>query len=384
MNGRVSIELQPLGKQIIVDRETALRDGLFAHGVEFPCGGRGRCKGCRVKVINGALPVTDDDARRITAQELADGWRLGCRATAHVDLTLQIAQWDAPVLSDGAPFEFTPREGFGVAVDLGTTTIAAQLLDLRTAQVLAVRTGLNPQAKYGGDVMSRIDFAVNGGATTLTQLIRDELGAMISELLLAAQRSPTELTRVVIVGNTAMHHLFCGLDITPLSHSPFEPATDGMQIFPARDLGWDSGDAMVHFLPCLGGFVGSDILAGILATNLHESDSLRVLIDLGTNGEIVVGNRERILCASTAAGPAFEGARISMGMRAATGAIAEVTCGDGQFACRVLGNVEPRGICGSGLVDAVAAALGRGLVAPTGRFAQGGPLLLSRRGTLLT
>src|SRR6185369_16244150 len=105
MNGRVSIELQPLGKQIIVDRETALRDGLFAHGVEFPCGGRGRCKGCRVKVINGALPVTDDDARRITAQELADGWRLACRATAHVDLTLQIAQWDTPVLSDGSPFE---------------------------------------------------------------------------------------------------------------------------------------------------------------------------------------------------------------------------------------------------------------------------------------
>ena len=377
MNNRVTIELQPLGKTIHAGPGAMLRDVLFAEGVEFPCGGRGRCKGCRVKVLAGALPVTEDDARLLAGKEISEGWRLACRAIASEDLKLDIAQWDAPVLSDDSPIAFAPRKGLGVAIDLGTTTIAAQLLDLRTAHVLAVRTGLNPQAKYGGDVMSRIDFAVNGGATTLTRLIRDELGATISELLRAARRPPTELRRVVIVGNTAMHHLFCGIDITPLSHSPFEPATDGLQTFPARDLGWDCGDAMVHFLPCLGGFVGSDILAGILATNLHESDSLRVLIDLGTNGEITVGNRERILCASTAAGPAFEGARISMGMRAATGAIAEVSCADGQFVCRVLGNVEPRGICGSGLVDAVAAALGRGLVAPTGRFAQGGPLLLS-------
>ncbi len=377
MGERVSIELQPLGKRITVDAGASLRDVLFAEGVEFPCGGRGRCKGCRVKVMEGALPVTDDDARLLAAKETSDGWRLSCRASAHSDLKLDIAQWDAPILSDNSRFAFTPQTGLGVAIDLGTTTIAAQLLDLRTAQVLGVRTALNVQAKHGGDIMSRIDFAVNGGAATLTGLIRDEVGSIISNLLLAAERSPTELRRIIIVGNTAMHHLFRGIDITPLSHSPFEPRDDGLQTFPAQELGWDCGDASVHFLPCLGGFVGSDILAGILATKLHEGDALRVLIDLGTNGEIVVGNRQRILCASTAAGPAFEGARISMGMRAATGAISEVTLRNGTFACGVIGHVAPRGICGSGLVDAVAAALALNTIQPTGRFTRNGPLVLT-------
>jgi uncharacterized 2Fe-2S/4Fe-4S cluster protein (DUF4445 family) len=132
-------------------------------------------------------------------------------------------------------------------------------------------------------------------------------------------------------------------------------------------LGWKLA-GQVRFLPCLGGFVGSDILAGVLATELHESEALVALIDLGTNGEIVLGNRERMLCASTAAGPAFEGARISMGMRAATGAISEVTWREGQFHCRVLGNVAPRGICGSGLVDAVAVGLETGSIQNTGKL----------------
>ena len=133
----------------------------------------------------------------------------------------------------------------------------------------------------------------------------------------------------------------------------------------------------MRFLPCLGSFVGSDILAGLLATKLHESERLAALIDLGTNGEIVVGNRERMLCASTAAGPAFEGARISMGMRAATGAISEVRVRDGGLECHVLGNVAPRGICGSGLVDAVAAGLELGWISPKGRLANGDSLALA-------
>jgi uncharacterized 2Fe-2S/4Fe-4S cluster protein (DUF4445 family) len=128
----------------------------------------------------------------------------------------------------------------------------------------------------------------------------------------------------------------------------------------------------VRFLPCLGSFVGSDLLAGILATKLHESDAPVALIDLGTNGEIVVGNREKILCASTAAGPAFEGARITMGMRAATGAISEVHVEAGQIRCHVLGNGKPRGICGSGLVDAIAVGLELGLVRPNGRLITNG------------
>jgi uncharacterized 2Fe-2S/4Fe-4S cluster protein (DUF4445 family) len=263
--------------------------------------------------------------------------------------------------------------------------------------VLGVRTGLNAQAKHGADIMSRVEFASHGGGqAVLEELIREQIGRLIAELLAGAAGHAGELKNVVIVGNTVMHHLFSGLSVEPLSGHPFEPEQDGLQVLRAETLGWElaghhnlsrprsradshfradsavrAPNPTVRFLPGLGSFVGSDILAGVLATKLHESDTLVALVDLGTNGEIVVGNRERMLCASTAAGPAFEGARISMGMRAVTGAISEVTLRDGQLKYRVLGNVAPRGICGSGLVDAAAAALDLGWIKATGRLADG-------------
>jgi len=188
---------------------------------------------------------------------------------------------------------------------------------------------------------------------------------------IATARESLALESIVIVGNTAMHHLFSGINVEPLAQYPFEPLAPGLQVFSARELGWDiAGDPKVCFLPCLGGFVGSDILAGILAVKLHERESLSLLMDLGTNGEIVLGNRERLLCAGTAAGPAFEGARISMGMRAATGAISEVWAEDRRLSCHVLGGAAARGICGSGLVDAAAASLDLGWVLPSGRLAR--------------
>jgi uncharacterized 2Fe-2S/4Fe-4S cluster protein (DUF4445 family) len=157
--------------------------------------------------------------------------------------------------------------------------------------------------------------------------------------------------------------------VEPLSHSQFHPVNDGMQKFLATDLGWEIiRNASVSFLPSLGGFVGSDLLAGILATRMYESSELAGLIDLGTNGEVVLGNREKLLCCSTAAGPAFEGGQISMGMRSSTGAIAEVTASRGGFECKTLGNVAPRGICGSGLVDALALALDMKLLNEGGRL----------------
>jgi uncharacterized 2Fe-2S/4Fe-4S cluster protein (DUF4445 family) len=222
--------------------------------------------------------------------------------------------------------------------------------------------------------MSRVRFAVaEGGAPQLRDLIRQQIGSLIEQLVFAAHVPEAEIVNIVLVGNTVMHHLFCGLDVEPLSHYPFESEQLGLQTFHARDLGWKlKGDPRVRFLPCLGGFVGSDILAGILATRLSERDDLNGLVDLGTNGEIVIGNRQHLLCASTAAGPAFEGARISMGMRASTGAISEVNIQNHQVSCRVLGNVPPQGLCGSGLVDAVAAGLELGRIQPSGRFMNGG------------
>lgn len=378
--GPVRITLQPLGTTIPAPRGGSLQDLLFAHGIEFPCGGRGTCLKCRVRVLSGHAPVTPEEESLLTAAEIAGGWRLACRLRPEEDITLEIAQWETVVLSDNTVLEFAPREGLGIAVDLGTTTLVAQLVDLANSHILGVRTALNPQAVFGSDVMSRVECALGGrDGGKLTQVIRARIGELLTDLLAKAEKGAGPLREVVLVGNTVMHHLFCGIDVEPLSYVPFQSQRDGLQVFGPSELGWTlPGEAAVRFLPCLGGFVGSDILAGILATRMHESESLVGLIDLGTNGEIVFGNRERIVCASTAAGPAFEGGRISMGMRASTGAIADVRAvSSGGWSCHVLGNAPPRGICGSGLVDAVAVGLELGRIAHNGRLAgEGGPWTL--------
>jgi uncharacterized 2Fe-2S/4Fe-4S cluster protein (DUF4445 family) len=372
MTDRVRIQLQPAGETFEVERGAALQDVLFAHGVEFPCGGRGQCKGCRVKVLQGRLSPASGEEHVLSEEERAEGWRLACLCRAEEDLTLELAQWKAPILADETPFDFTPREGLGVAVDIGTTTVAAQLLDMPTGRVLAVRTALNPQARHGADLMTRIEFATAGGAEQLRDEIRAETAGLIAALIQSPAAGGRGVRDVTVVGNTAMHHFFCGIDAAPLAAYPFEPVDDGLKTLTAKEMGWDlDGGATARFLPCIGGFVGSDVLAGVLSTEMHNSDSLVGLVDLGTNGEIVLGDRNRMVCASTAAGPAFEGALISSGMRAATGAIARVTVRDGHLECHTLGDVEPRGICGSGLVDAVASGLEIGAILPNGRLAGG-------------
>ena len=367
------VTLKPLGAELTAQAGTALRDLLFAQGVEFPCGGQGRCRGCRVRVLEGSVDINAAQRERLSAEELAAGWRLSCQCSLEDDLVIELRQWDAAILVDDTAFSFEPRDGLGVAVDLGTTTLVAQLLDLRTARVLGVRTALNAQARFGADVMSRVRFGLDAsGAAQLRDIIRLQIGSLIEQLATASHTENQAIRDVTLVGNTVMHHLFCGLDVEPLSRYPFESSSLGAQSFVAAELGWRvTGNPRVRFLPCLGGFVGSDILAGIMATRIGEREELNALVDLGTNGEIVVGNRERLLCASTAAGPAFEGARIAMGMRAATGAISEVTLQGGALHCRVLGNVAAQGLCGSGLVDAVAAGLRLGKIQASGRFANG-------------
>jgi len=351
------IILCPTRVELRAAEGTPLRDLLFEQGVEFPCGGQGRCRGCRVRVLAGKAEVNRAQQERLSAAEIAQGWRLACQCTVESDLEIELRQWDAAILVDDTPFAFRPRPGLGVAVDLGTTTLVAQLLDLTTGKVLAVSTALNAQARYGADVMSRLHFAVlGGGQQQLESLIRRQIGALVEQLLFAAGKQGAEIADVVVVGNTVMHHFFCGIAAEPLTHYPFEPAEDGMKTFTAGELGWKlAGEPKVRFLPCLGGFVGSDVLAGILAAKLTEHDDLVGLVDLGTNGEIVIGNREGLLCASTAAGPAFEGAKISMGMRASTGAISQVSVDHGALRCRIIGDGSPCGLCGSGLVDAVGA-----------------------------
>jgi uncharacterized 2Fe-2S/4Fe-4S cluster protein (DUF4445 family) len=366
MNDTVLIRLAPLGVSFAVERGSSLKASLTAHGIEFPCGGLRACGGCGVRVLSGTATVTSWDRDGLSRPELNNGWRLACRMKAEADLLLDVGDLAAPVLTDGARVVGGTRTGLGVAIDLGSTTIAAQLIDRATGENLGLRTGLNPQVSYGADIMSRVHLALS--SQDLTVVIRRYLGDMVCDL--AAGRDVSE---IVLVGNTVMHHLFSDLSVEPLSHVPFFSPSPGEQRFRATDLGWKLPDTTsIRFLPCLGGFVGSDILAGVVAVDLCRDEDLRALIDLGTNGEIVLGNRNRMLVASTAAGTAFEAGRIHGGMRAASGAIDHVmVTRDGQLDCQVIGGGAPVGVCGSGLVDAVAAGLITERILPSGKIADG-------------
>jgi uncharacterized 2Fe-2S/4Fe-4S cluster protein (DUF4445 family) len=379
----VRIRIEPRGLVLEVPRGAELADPLAAEGVELPCGGRGECGGCRVRVVEGELAASDDDRDLLGPERVAAGWRLACRCHADGDATIEVEEWRHPILADETPFAFAPRDGAGIAVDVGTTTLVAQLVDLRAGAVLGVETALNAQARYGSDLMSRIEAATAGAPLEAT--IREQVGGLVAGLLSSARTAPGALDRIVLVGNTAMHHLFGGLDVAPLAAYPFEtPRPDALR-WRADELGWaGAGATEVVFLPCLGGFVGSDVLAGLRAIGLDRAARTAAMFDLGTNGEIVVGTAHRLYCASAAAGPAFEGARISCGMRAAAGAISAVRAAGGRLVAHVLGGGPARGICGSGLVDAVARGLDLGRIEPSGRLAGGAPVLELADGLALT
>ncbi|MBI1388819.1 MAG: DUF4445 domain-containing protein [bacterium] len=379
------VHLSPLGKTIAAAEGASLKEILFLHGVEFPCGGRGLCRGCRVKVLSGDLPVTPAQRNRLTPEELAQGWRLACQCSVRGEVSLELAQWELSILSDESGFAFTPGEGLGVAIDLGTTTLVAQLIDRETGRCLASESALNAQAEFGTDVISRIDYALQGdGLTALTRRIRLQIDDLIAALIVQTGADPARVARIVLVGNTAMHHLYGGLSPEPLAAFPFEPAQPGRLRFSAAEVECAAApNAIVEFMPCLGGFVGSDLLAGVLASGLHQYGSA-VLFDLGTNGEIILATPGGLLCASTAAGPAFEGGRIEYGMRAGSGAIVSAHSEGETIQCETIGGGAAKGICGSGLVDAVAAALELGWLAPSGRVMTAGRRIPLRDGVSLS
>ena len=363
-----TIELVPLGKKLIIGEGVPLIDILHEYGIEFPCGGKGTCGRCRVKVLKGEIRTDKYHRDQLSKLKLDPSWRLACLSRCTSDLVLEVAQYEAMFKADESSFDFTPGEGLGVAFDLGTTTLVGQLLDLETGRILGVDTALNPQAKFGGDLISRIESAMGGSGEEMVGMIREKTGEMMHALCRGCGK---EIRKVIMVGNTVMQHLFCDADVTPLATYPFEPPDLGKRVFSAGDLGWNVPVESVEFYPSIGSFVGSDILAGIMAAGMHTREETTVLIDIGTNGEIVIGNREGLLCASTAAGPAFEGSKISMGMLATTGAISRVTADGDHWEYQVIGNAEPRGICGSGLIDVVALLLEGGKIGGFGEILSG-------------
>lgn len=278
------------------------------------------------------------------------------------------------VLADEQLLDFEPgdttAEHYAVAVDVGTTTLAAALIHLPTGRQLAVRAELNPQSSFGDDVISRISYAQRSleQLEELRRAVILALDRMIGQLAGEAGIRREQIYHIALVGNTTMQHLACGISPQYLGQVPFTPVAKGPLTGPAGGLGLRIHPAgLVYVCPVIGGYVGGDIVAGMVAAGLAHQDRPTLFLDIGTNGEIVLAAGGRLYAAATAAGPAFEGARITHGMRAAPGAIERISF-NGQWHLHTVGAERPKGICGSALIDLAAELLRFGLLRPDGRL----------------
>lgn len=404
------VRFLPSGKTIRAASGTTVLHAARAAGVmiESPCGGAGTCGKCKVRLDAGSLAhVKQWHARKLTAEDQAQGYVLACAAEIAGDITVEILgqpeNRTLKILSQGKSFDvaldahitkaFDPGAGtttvfaggkeigteagdtagqtFGVVVDIGTTTLVASLIDLMTGAELQSTSALNPQAVYAQDVLSRISYAAEeaGLRTLYTEIVR-EINSMIGIITAAAGVSSENIYEVIFSGNTCMLHLAANVSPYSLGRFPYTPALNGGQYLEAAGLGLAvSTFGLVYLPPIISAYVGADITSGILATQMVGRKDTALLIDIGTNGEIVIGAGGRLSAASTAAGPAFEGMNITFGMRASAGAIEFFAIEDGgEIAIRTIEDAAPVGICGSGLLDIVGELVAHGLINKNGRF----------------
>jgi len=265
----------------------------------------------------------------------------------------------------------TTRKSFGLAIDVGTSTLVVSLIDLHSGEQKAVSVRLNPQREFGADVISRIQYCreKEGGLVKMRLSVTNGLSEMIDEACRKGGIERTDISEAIVVGNPTMQHIFLGLDPSYIGELPYAPAISRKARFrPTKGLGVDIGTYPVQTPPNLSGFIGSDIVAGIISQGLLESEEIQLLVDLGTNAEIVLGNKERLLVCNAAAGPAFEGARIACGMIGLQGAIDRVWFDEEDVRFHAIGDARASGLCGSGLVGAIACLLDLGILDESGKM----------------
>lgn len=325
----------------------AARAGIALYS---PCGGSGRCGRCKV-IVNGNEVLAcryqiESDVSVITPKD---------------EVTVLSADTDETYRTDG-----TSR--YAAAFDIGTTTVAGFLMDGLSGRIIATANRLNPQASFGADLISRIQQSMHGRSDELRDCILSCISEMISDMTAGCGISPGDITSVAVAGNTAMLHLLRGIDPSPLTIPPYMPLSVSSETF--SNSGWlpVSDSAVVRILPCIAGFVGGDTSACMLSSGFGSGPEMTLLIDIGTNGEMVLGSSDGYCACSTAAGPAFEGAGISCGMIASPGAISHVHSDGSSIISEVIGGGYARGICGSGLLDAAAVMLSRGMIDASGRM----------------
>ena len=316
---------------------------------DAPCGGNGKCGKCIVYL----------DEKKA----------LACQTVIRQNMTVRIpVQNKLQILTHGTAVKVQADESdrYVLAYDIGTTTVVCYLLDGISGQELARKSILNPQTVYGADVISRIEYVMRNKNSELQDCITHTLSELAAVVSARAGISPTEITLSCIVGNTAMHHLFLGIDPAPLTIPPYMPNVSNAMEIPAAPRLSIHPEGRLRILPNIAGFVGADTVACMVSTHFDQLDELTLMIDIGTNGEMVLGNQHRIIACSTAAGPAFEGAGISCGMRAVTGAVDHAFIQNGKICFHTIGNTTPEGLCGSGLLDLTAALLDTGFLSNAG------------------
>ncbi len=334
---------------------------MHAIAVPMRCGGNGTCGKCRVRLLEGRVSGMQPDAQ---------GFVLACRAFPESDCVIAAAEESGSGL-EGFRFARRPDPsytGWGVAFDLGTTTLAACLVRLSDAAVVARTSRLNPQAVFGSDVISRIGAcAVRADLEKQHELIVSAAAGMVRAL--SEEAGGVHISRMTVAGNTTMLHLFCGEDPSSIGVYPFRAKFLGEREFSGEALGIPSD--RVTLLASVSAYVGADITADMLAADFLHADEPVLLADLGTNGEMALRSGERILCASAAAGPALEGACIECGVGGVAGAIDRVWLEDGALQFSTIGGAPAKGICGCGLIDLIACLLRRGDIDETGYLAAG-------------
>lgn len=447
----IRVTFTPGGETIEVPAGELLSNAAVAAGVPLnaPCGGHGRCGKCLVRVEKGRCSPPDEHEREsLGADQLKQGWRLGCRAAVQSDVVVfvppegtvlcvkpletallegvdiepdvrqQLVELPKPSLEDqrsdftrlkeaagtidGAALRAlwalpqvlrasdwrlsttirgrtllavqspdTADHPLGAAVDIGTTSVVAYLVDLVTGEHLGSGTAHNPQAQHGADVISRTEYA-KSHPEGLARLQREAAGVVnqvVAQALECVSCGPDRIYEMTVVGNTCMHHLFLGLDPRYIAEAPYIPVgSEALAVAPA-DLGIRMNPVgRVFCLPVIAGYVGADTVGVIAASRMTESPAPVLAVDIGTNGEVALWSGQRLVCASCAAGPAFEGAQIEHGMRAAPGAISAVELAEGDLVATTIGGQPALGLCGSGLFDAMAVALEAGVVDMMGRM----------------
>ncbi|MHC4750213.1 MAG: ASKHA domain-containing protein [Planctomycetota bacterium] len=369
-----TIIFRPDSKQISIHAGATLIEAAGQAGIilNTVCGGKGTCKKCLVNL--------EPDDRQV----------LACQYHIQSDLTVTIPAgsrfFEQRILAEGIDTQSKIQPDiykkyleadstatiFGLAVDIGTTTVVVKLIDMTNGQCLATEAALNPQTRFGDDVITRIAYTqIDEKSAELHKAIIDCINALVAKLCKKTAIDANQIYEVCAVGNTTMNHIFIKLPVIQLGQAPYKaysldahdlsPGELALQINPAGN---------IHTVENIAGFVGSDTTAVALAVDINSAEEMTLVVDIGTNGELVLGTKDKLYAASCAAGPALEGARITCGSRAAEGAIEAVVVNKNDIDLDVIGNSPPRSICGSGLIDAVAVLLDLGIIDRTGRFVE--------------